>query len=423
MAPATSKPLLDIQLKQVNQVVEVIKQLPSDPSHLLTGKPEETLTLSVTLAPKSRLEIAAISSIIQYSCDLVLTKLVHDVRLDFSQVKLPFTFPSQKSIRDILFAKGENSIVLELVSKDCRLTVFRRNDHAHRDEWYETVKNWRHDLPSRFHLMLNELVENISAHAQLPEERFCFTVGLLFSQKKLYYCVADSGVGLKGSLNEAIVSEAKDVASRACALHLTRAHFTSKGLERGHQGVGLFITSELSTMNKAYLEILSGVQEYEQRDTTVTSVRAMAKWKGTMVHGAINLDQEFNYRHAMKLFAEPSAISKDRFLVCQISLNVYGQRTLRTRELCEEIIQDLEIAAERSSKIILDFKNIDEISQAFHGFLRRFVANHKKIRIMIMVPPEADADLKEDLEDLNRLANENWIEEGSDESLSDPESV
>lgn len=136
-------------------------------------------------------------------------------------------------------------------------------------------------------------------------------------------------------------------------------------------------------------------------------VRGIAEWKGTMVHGAINLDKEFNYRQAMKLFADPSQLSKDRFLVCQISLNVYGQRTLRTRELCEEIIRDLELAAERSSKIILKFIDIDEISQAFRGFLKQFVVRNKDIQILIMVPATADAELKEDLQELIELAAQN----------------
>ncbi|KAF0525724.1 ATP-binding protein [Gigaspora margarita] len=356
--------------------------------------------------PKARLEIASISSIIQYSCDLVLSGHVHDVVFDFSNVRIPFTWPN-KSIREILYANHVSPIALELVSRDCRLTVFRKNDHSRRDDWYDQIKNWRKDLPNRFHLMLNELVENVSAHAKLEEGRFCFTVGLLFANKKLYYCVADSGVGLRGSLKEAIVSEAKDVATSACALHLTRAQFTSKGLERGHQGVGLFITSELAQMNEGYLEILSGSQAYEQCDSSVMRVQGISEWKGTMVRGMINLDKEFNYRQAMKLFADPSKLTNDRFLVCQINLNVYGQRALRTRELCEEIIRDLELAAERSTKIILDFTDIDEISQAFHGFLKQFIVKHSHIQILIKIPPTADEDLKEDLQELIELAAKN----------------
>ncbi|POG68034.1 hypothetical protein GLOIN_2v261873 [Rhizophagus irregularis DAOM 181602=DAOM 197198] len=248
----------------------------------------------------------------------------------------------------------------------------------------------------------------MNAHAQLEESRFVFTVGLLFSTKKqLLYCIADCGVGLKGSLNHAIVSEAKQVSTRACALNLTRPQFTSKGIQRGHQGVGLFITSELSQMNQGYLEIISGTQEYEQSDNTVMRIRGVAEWRGTMVHGAINLDKEFNYRQAMRLFSDPSKLSKDRFLVAHLHLNVYGERTLRTRELCEEIIRDLELSVERSPKIILDFSDIDEISQAFRGFLRQFVVNNKHVKIMIMVPPNADEDLKEDLQELVELAAQN----------------
>jgi len=404
MAP-TKK--LNVRLAKHKQVIDVVSQLSYDPTY----KCDDVVHIKLTMAPKARIEIASITAIIQYSCNLVASKIVHDVVFDFSDIKLPFTWPHKKTIRDILYLKKNDPVAIELVSKDCRLTVFKKNDHKRRDDWYDHVKNWRRDLPQRFHLMLNELVENVSAHAQLEESRFVFTVGLLFSTKRqLLYCIADCGVGLKGSLKQAIVSEAKQVSSRACALNLTRPQFTSKGIQRGHQGVGLFITSELSQMNKGNLEILSGTQEYEQADNTVMRIRGVAEWKGTLVHGAINLDGEFNYRSAMKLFAEPAKLAKDRFLVAHIHLNVYGERTLRTRELCEEIIRDLELTVERSPKIILDFSDITEISQAFRGFLRQFVVNHKCVKIMIMVPPNADEELREDLQELIDLAAQNLVD-------------
>ncbi|CAG8852207.1 6919_t:CDS:1, partial [Racocetra persica] len=140
---------------------------------------------------------------------------------------------------------------------------------------------------------------------------------------------------------------------------------------------------------------------------TVMRVRGISEWKGTNVHGSINLDQEFNYRQAMKKFSDPSQLSNDRFLVSQINLNVYGQTTLRTRELCEEIIRDLELAVKRSPKIILDFTDICEVSQAFCGFLKQFVVRHSHIQIMIMIPPTADEELREDLQELIELAAKN----------------
>lgn len=405
-APKPTK-TIKINLVRNNQVVDVVRQLSPDPTY----KPEDIVQVSFSMSPKATIEIASIVAIIQYYCNIVMSNVIHDVVFDFCRIKLPFTWPN-KTIRDILFLKPNDSVAIELVSKDCRLTVFKKNDHKRRDDWYDHVKNWRKDLPQRFHLMLNELVENVSAHAQLEDSRFVFTAGLLFNAKKqLFYCIADCGVGLKGSLKQAIVSEAKQASARACALNLTRPQFTSKGIDRGHQGVGLFITSELSQMNKGYLEILSGTQEYVQNDNTVVRVRGVAEWRGTMVHGAINTDKDFNYRQAMKLFADPSKLCKDRFLVANLHLNVYGQQSLRTRELCEEIIRDLELAVERSPKIILDFTGIVEISQAFRGFLKQFVVNNSKIKIMIMVPPTADEDLREDLQELIELAAQNLIDE------------
>ncbi|CAG8762817.1 13033_t:CDS:2, partial [Dentiscutata erythropus] len=317
MAPTKE---INIQLKPANQVVEVVKHLTYDSTY----KSDDVVLINLACMPKARLEIASISSIIQYSCDIVLSGIVHDVVFDFSRVRMPFTWP-KKSIREILHSNASSPIAIELVSRDCRLIVFKKNDHNRRDDYYDQIKNWRKDLPNRFHLMLNELVENVSAHAKLEDDRFCFTVG--------------------------------------------------------------------------HLEIISGTQVYEQR--------GIAEWKGTMVHGEINLTNEFNYRHAMKLFKEPTLLKNDRFLVCHVHLNVYGQRTLRTRELCEEIIRDLELAAERSPKIILDFFEVDEISQAFRGFLKQFVVKNSKIQILIMVPPSADEELKEDLQELIELAARN----------------
>jgi hypothetical protein len=178
MAPPTKT--LNVHLAKTNQVIGVIKQLPHDPTY----KADDVIHISVTIAPKARIEIASISGIIQYSCNLVISNIVHNVVFDFKHVKLPFTWPN-KTIRDILYSKPEDPVAIELVSKDCRLTVFKKNDHKRRDAWYDHIKNWRKDLPQRFHLMMNELVENVSAHAQLEESRFVFTVGLLFSTKRV----------------------------------------------------------------------------------------------------------------------------------------------------------------------------------------------------------------------------------------------
>jgi hypothetical protein len=180
MAPATAAKNVPIVLETVNQVTNCVGQLPK-----CEGFDErDILEISVTTAPKARIEIATVAAIIQFSCDLILSKVVYDVRIDFPRMKLPFPW-TNKSIRDVLYAPSDNPIALELVSNECRLTVFRRNDDARRDEWYDAIKHWHEDLPSRFHLMLNELVENVSAHAQLPEDRFCFTVGLHFYKNKV----------------------------------------------------------------------------------------------------------------------------------------------------------------------------------------------------------------------------------------------
>jgi hypothetical protein len=177
MAPTKQ---LNVHLARTNQVIDVVRQLPYDPTY----KSDDVVHISLTIAPKARIEIAAIAGIIQYSCNLVISKIIHDVVFDFSRIKLPFTWPN-KTIRDILTLKPKDPVAIELVSKDCRLTVFKKNDPKRRDDWYDHVKNWRKDLPQRFHLMLNELVENVSAHAQLEESRFVFTVGLLFSTKRV----------------------------------------------------------------------------------------------------------------------------------------------------------------------------------------------------------------------------------------------
>lgn len=177
MAPTKT---INIHLAKTNQVVDVIKQLRYDPTY----KPDDVVHISLTMAPKASIEIASITGIIQYSCDLVISNKIYDIVFDFSRAKLPFKWPN-KTIRDILTLKPKDPVAIELVSKDCRLTVFKKNDPKRRDDWYDHVKNWRKDLPQRFHLMLNELVENVSAHAQLEESRFVFTVGLLFSTKRV----------------------------------------------------------------------------------------------------------------------------------------------------------------------------------------------------------------------------------------------
>lgn len=187
MAPTGKKScekerIINVILARTNQVIDVVRQLPYDPTYCC----DEVVHICLTMGPKAKLiEVASIAGLIQYSCNLVISKIVHDVKFDFSKVKLPFTWPNKKSIRDILYLKPHDPVAIELVSKDCRMTVFKKNDHKRRDDWYDHVKNWRKDLPQRFHLMLNELVENVSAHAQLEDCCFVFTVGLYFNTKRV----------------------------------------------------------------------------------------------------------------------------------------------------------------------------------------------------------------------------------------------
>ncbi|CAG8800003.1 25402_t:CDS:2, partial [Dentiscutata erythropus] len=168
-----------IKIKPTNQVVEVVKYLAYDALY----EPDDVILITVTCMSKARPEVASILSIIsiiQYSCAIVLSGHMHDVIFDLSLVIIPFTWLN-KSIRDVLYANQISSIALELVSRECRLTAFRRNEHNRRDDWYDQIKNWR---KYRFHLILNELVENVSAHAELEQGRFCFTTGSLFANKK-----------------------------------------------------------------------------------------------------------------------------------------------------------------------------------------------------------------------------------------------
>jgi hypothetical protein len=130
MAPAPATKNVPIVLETVNQVTNCVSQLPQKGGF----EERDIVEISVTTVPKARIEIATISAIIQFSCDLVLSKIVYDVRIDFPRMKLPFAW-TNKSIRDIVYAPSDNPIALEMMSDDCRLTVFRNNDDTRRDEW------------------------------------------------------------------------------------------------------------------------------------------------------------------------------------------------------------------------------------------------------------------------------------------------
>ncbi|CAG8851687.1 36688_t:CDS:1, partial [Racocetra persica] len=106
MAPTKE---INIPIKPNDQVVEVVKYLTYDSTY----KPDDVVLITVTCEPKARFLVASIASIIQYSCDIVLSGHVHDVVIDFKRVRIPFTWPN-KSIRDIVYADHVSPIALEL---------------------------------------------------------------------------------------------------------------------------------------------------------------------------------------------------------------------------------------------------------------------------------------------------------------------
>ncbi|CAG8436058.1 9351_t:CDS:10 [Diversispora eburnea] len=95
------------------------------------------------------------------------------------------------------------------------------------EEYDKLVEAWYNELNEigeKTYLTLNELIENVLANAQLKESRFV--------SRQVYYSLGRKEC-LRGSLREAIVTEANDLASRACVLHLTRPQLTSKGIDKG----------------------------------------------------------------------------------------------------------------------------------------------------------------------------------------------
>ena len=166
-----------------------------------------------------------------------------------------------------------------------------------------------------FGILLGELIENVTRHANIRTP--AFIVAQVYPKRyKLGITIADAGIGIRQSFIEGDVEKYRDPAKPDeffISLAL-QPLVTSKA--SAHAGYGLYILSELISRNQGSYMVTSGpatVVGYRARGMHKQDVYRHAPWEGTVVSMIVNLQTKLPLSDVYKSLPLPVGFSAEDF--------------------------------------------------------------------------------------------------------------
>jgi anti-sigma regulatory factor (Ser/Thr protein kinase) len=160
--------------------------------------------------------------------------------------------------------------------------------------------------------MMRELIGNCYAHSEAKDGVY----GVICAQvwnggRKAQICLADTGIGIRGSLgqNDSLADRLR--AENCCAL-ATEYGVTSKP-GKGHQGYGLAVARGLLEQNRGLLYVRSGYEGFCLSAGVGRNFAAPLQWNGTLLVIEWNLDEPMDIGQVYRGFPLPEGMSDDDF--------------------------------------------------------------------------------------------------------------
>jgi hypothetical protein len=162
------------------------------------------------------------------------------------------------------------------------------------------------------HTMLRELVGNCYAHSDVKDGVY----GVICAQvwgggKKAQIAIADTGIGIRGSLTQNLDLLHRIKVSNCCEM-ATEYGVTSKP-GKGHSGYGLAVARNLMEQNNGALFVRSGAEAFCLRSGQVQTFNTKYHWDGTLliiewdIYGPMNIGEVYDS------FPLPEGMTDDDF--------------------------------------------------------------------------------------------------------------
>lgn len=160
--------------------------------------------------------------------------------------------------------------------------------------------------------MLRELIGNCYAHSDVSDG----VHGAICAQvwaggRKAQIAIADSGIGIRGSLQQNEQLFDKLNSSNSCEF-ATQYGVTSKP-GKGHSGYGLAIARKLLEQNNGVLYVRSGDEAFHLSFNQSKNTSTATDWNGTLLVIEWHLDQPMDISQVYAEFPLPEGMSDDDF--------------------------------------------------------------------------------------------------------------
>ena len=234
---------------------------------------------------------------------------------------------------------------------------------------------WTQDFRPYFNLSSN--VTNITAHGftEMVNNSIDHSAGTSVfitasqTEKSLTLVVADNGIGIFEKISAALNLADK----RQALFELSKGKLTTDPSK--HSGEGVFFTSRMFD----YYEIEANGLQFshdEKHDFLMEELSPFVK--GTVVFMKVALDSERTTSDVINQFMnEPEDFDFSKTIV-PMKLARLGDEQLISRSQAKRLIARFD----RFKKVILDFKSVNEIGQAFADELFRVYANeHPQVEL------------------------------------------
>jgi anti-sigma regulatory factor (Ser/Thr protein kinase) len=277
--------------------------------------------------------------------------------------------------------KGRKYELAKLVDKSVSFAVVSgaQEDVVWRDNVAPLLANVAENVLDICRYGFTEMVNNVISHSE--SERFVIRVER--DARRVLLTVMDDGVGIFLKVHQALGLNDP----REAILELSKGKLTTD--PEHHTGEGIFFTSQVFDE----FRILSGDLYYSRvnanEDWLIEGEEAKQEEKrpGTMVTMMIHPDSKRTLRQVFDRFSDPATYAFTRTHV-PLTLARYEGEELVSRSQARRIL----LRFERFKEVMLDFKNVKTIGQAFADeVFRVFQSEHPEISIIaVNTTPEID---------------------------------
>lgn len=160
--------------------------------------------------------------------------------------------------------------------------------------------------------MLRELVDNCYSHSEVKDGIFGVVCAQVWARgNKAQVAIADTGIGIRASLNENLLLSERLSNSNSCEF-ATEYGVTSKP-GRGHGGYGLAVARKLIEQNNGVLLVRSGYEGFSLNMNTLKKFDTEIHWDGTLLVIEWDIQNPMNIGAVYGSFPLPEGMSDDDF--------------------------------------------------------------------------------------------------------------